>query len=103
MGPACAELVEQLLNDRIVERLRGAQGLFEFSKRYGTSRLEAACAWALVHDSPCYRTVKTISATGADQQPLAPVQTTAACRDPRFARDAASLFASPSPQQDLLH
>ena len=27
VGPACAELVEQLLGDRIVERLRGAQGL----------------------------------------------------------------------------
>lgn len=28
--PACAELFEQLLSDRIVERLRGAQGLIQF-------------------------------------------------------------------------
>jgi len=103
VGSACADLVEQLLSDRIVERLRGAQGLIQFGKQYGIGRLEAACARALAHDSPYYRTVKTILATGADQQPLAPAQTPAAYRDSRFARDAASLFASPNPQQDLLH
>jgi hypothetical protein len=72
-------------------------------KRYSPARLEAACVRALAQDSPYYRTVKTILATGADQQAVVPAQTPAAYRDPRFARDAASLFASPHPQQDLLH
>ena len=36
----------------------------------GTARLEAACARALFHASPYYRTVKTILAGGFDQQPL---------------------------------
>jgi len=30
VGPACAELIDQLLGDRIVERLRGAQGVLGF-------------------------------------------------------------------------
>ena len=38
--------------------------------RYGSARLEAACARALAHDSPHYRTVKTILAGGFDRQPL---------------------------------
>ena len=35
IGPACAELVEQLLGDRIVERLRAAQGVLRLGERYG--------------------------------------------------------------------
>ena len=60
---------------------------------YGTSRLEAACARALAHDSPFYRTVKTILAGGFDQQPLPAVDPAPAyARGGRFVRDAESLF-----------
>lgn len=104
IGAACAELVGQLLADRIMERLRAAQGIIQLAKTYGSQRLEAACARALAHGSPHYRTVKTILATGADQHhPEAPAETPAAYRAARFARDAASLFDSPNPQQELLH
>ena len=41
IGPACAELIEQLLSDRIVERLRGAQGILGFASTYGAARVEA--------------------------------------------------------------
>ena len=62
------------------------------------------CQRALAHDSPYYRTVKTILATGADLRPEATPETPSGyAAKPRFARDAASLFASPNPQQDLLH
>ncbi len=104
VGAACAQLIELLLADRVLERLRAAQGVIGLAKTYGTDRLEAACARALAHDSPYYRTVKTILATGADRSPLSEPVTPAAYAAARFARDAASLFAeSPSPQQDLLH
>jgi hypothetical protein len=100
VGAACAQLIERLLSDRIVERLRAAQGLLRLSERYGPARLEAACARALAHDSPHYRTVKTILAGGHDQQPLDHASTaqSAYAGNARFARDAHSLFTpEPSP------
>jgi transposase len=97
VGKRCAELVARLLSDHIAERLRAAQGVLALGKRYGAARLEAACERALAHDSPHYRTVKTILATGADQQPLVPVNTPAAYTRARFTRSAADLFgAEPS-------
>jgi hypothetical protein len=78
-------------------------------KPYGAVRLEAACARALAHASPYYRTVKTILATGADQRVDTPAATPAGYGRTRFTRPATELFAdvtpctSTHPQQDLLH
>lgn len=102
VGPACEQLIERLLSDRIVERLRAAQGVIALSKQYTAARLEVACARAIAHDSPYYRTVKSILHTRADLRPAAPApDTPAGYATARFARDAASLFAPT--QQDLLH
>lgn len=93
VGPACAQFIEQLLTDRIVERLRAAQSTLRLAERYGRARLEAACLRALTHDSGSYRTVKTILAGGFDQQPLLSVEIPASnARGARFARDAEDLF-----------
>jgi transposase len=102
IGPACAELIERLLADRVVERLRAAQGVLRQAERYGASRLEAACARALAHASPFYRTVKTILVNGYDQQPMPVVDSTSPyAADARFAREAATLF---NPERDpLIH
>ena len=94
VGARCAELVARLLTDHIAERLRAAQGVIALAKRYGAARLEAACARALAHDSPHYRTVKTILSTGADQLPVEEPQTPAAYASARFARSAAQLFGT---------
>jgi transposase len=94
LGAHCAELVQQLLSDRVAERLRAAQGVIALGGRYGAQRLEAACQRALTHGSPHYRTVKTIMATGADLQPIEEPQTPAAYRSARFVRSAAELFDS---------
>jgi hypothetical protein len=94
IGPACAELMTVLLTDRIVERLRAAQGVIRLADTYGAARVEAACRRALAHGSPFYRTVKTILAAGFDQRdslthdlvhPYVP--------QARFARPAERLFA----------
>lgn len=100
VGPACRELIEQLLADRIVERLRAAQGVLRLVKPYPAARVEAACARALAHGSPFYRTVKTILTGGHDlaAAPGAPPPA-AAPHSGRFARDAASLFAAPETLQ----
>lgn len=99
IGPACQRLIEWLLADRIVERLRGAQGVIHLAKQYGCERVEAACQRALAHDSPYFRTVKTILASGADLRVDTPAETPQAYARSRFARDAASLFAQA--QQEL--
>ena len=98
VGQSCRRLVERLLSDKVLERLRAAQGVLALRKTYGGERLEAACARALAHDSPHYRTVKTILSTGADRQPLAQAPTPPAYASPtRFTRPAAELFP-PTPQ-----
>ena len=99
IGPACAELIEQLLADRVVERLRAAQNVLRLAKSYSPLRLEAACARALAHGSPFYRTVKTILAGGHDLAPPSAAIPDNAAHSGRFARDAASLFAAPATVQ----
>ena len=99
IGSACAELIEQLLSDRVVERLRAAQNVLRLAKSYSPPRLEAACARALAHGSPFYRTVKTILAGGHDLQAPSAAIPDAAAHSGRFARDAASLFAAPATVQ----
>jgi transposase len=100
VGPACAELIERLLSDRIVERLRAAQGVLRLGDTYSSQRLEAACARALLHASAYYRTVKTILAGGFDRQALEPSADCALtyASDARFARDAGTLFAPDTPE-----
>jgi hypothetical protein len=95
--PAAVELIELLLADHILERLRAAQGVMHLQRSYGAPRLEAAYARALTHESPFYRTVKTILAGGFDRHPLTDSTTASEhihAPGARFARDAQSLFAS---------
>lgn len=69
VGPDCQRLVEQLLDDRVVERLPSVKSLLRLEQRYGRVRLEAACRRALRFEDPHYRTVKTILSRGLDQAP----------------------------------
>lgn len=103
IGPACAELVETLLADRIVERLRAAQGVIRLAGQFPAERVEAACRRALAHDSPHYRTVKTLLVHR-------PVWLTAGTAVPsgepyvgtaRFARPAHTLFQTEAPTPAL--
>lgn len=103
VGPACAQLIEHLLGDRILERLRAAQGVLRLSTQFSSVRLEAACARALAHGSPFYRTVKTILAGGHDLRADPSVSIEPASgygQQARFARDAEQLFTA---QPDRLH
>jgi hypothetical protein len=68
IGPACQALIEHLFADRVLEHLRGAQGLLRLAKTHGPARLEAACRRALDFGNPRYRAVKTILERGLDQQ-----------------------------------
>jgi transposase len=95
IGARCEELVAALLSDRILEKLRAAQGVLRLAQQFSPARLEAACARALAHGSPHYRTVKTILAGGHDLRADPVIDTHARHgANARFARDAADLFTS---------
>jgi transposase len=70
VGPACAQLVGELLADNALYRLRSAQGVIGLAEKNDPSRLEAACAKALAAGDPSYRTVKGILAAGTERDQL---------------------------------
>jgi len=73
-----------------------AQGVLSLGKQYAPERFEAAGQRALAHDSPYFRTVKTILATGAVQHGEPAPVTPTGYANSRFACDASSLFAPPA-------
>ncbi len=98
IGTACALFIDALLGDRPLDRLRGAQGVLRLAKRYGASRLDAACARAHAVGEYRYHTVKTILVHALDQQPLpelAPVAAAASGPPPRHARPWTTFFPDP--------
>jgi len=70
IGRHTGELVERLLGERPLDRLRGAQGVLHLARRYGAKRLEAACRRALAFGEVRYTTVKTILKEGLDLERL---------------------------------
>jgi hypothetical protein len=66
IGPACEQVIAELLADNALYRLRAAQGVIGLADRHATSRLEAACAKATAAGDPSYRTIKGILAAGTE-------------------------------------
>jgi transposase len=71
IGPACEQVIGELLTDNALYRLRSAQGVIGLADRHAPSRLEAACAKAITAGDPSYRTIKGILAAGTEQEHLA--------------------------------
>lgn len=78
LGPGVGHLVQQLLDSlpHPEQGYRACLGLFSLGKRYGTERLEAACARALRAGAPRYRSVKSILVAGLDRVRAEDIQTT---------------------------
>jgi hypothetical protein len=66
---ACREVIDQLLEVNALYRLRAAQGVLGLRKKYGDTRLEAACRKAITVGDPSYRTVKGILVAGTETDP----------------------------------
>jgi transposase len=60
IGPSVGRVVEEILAHKSVDGLRPARGLIGLKKKYGETRLEAACRRALAYDTPEYISVKSI-------------------------------------------
>jgi len=67
IGPYCHALIRRLFADRVLDRLRAAQGIVRLGQRYGATRLEAACGRALYFENIQYRSVRIILEKGLDQ------------------------------------
>ena len=70
IGEACHELVMELFADKVLDKLRAAQGVLRLKSKYGAKRLEEACKRALAYKSPTYKTVKQILQNGQENLPL---------------------------------
>ena len=72
VGPLCGQVVTKLLEDKPhpEQGYRACLGIFRLGRRYGASRLEAACRRAVLLDACNYRSLKSILATATDRQPL---------------------------------
>ena len=96
IGPATLEVVEQLLAERPLDRLRAVQGILRLMDAVGKSRVEAACRRALFFGGPpTYRRIKEILNGALDQAPLpeteqVPVQPTRVSF--AYAREAVEFF-----------
>jgi transposase len=70
IGPSTLKVVETLLAERPLERLRAVQAILALHKSVGLERLEAACARALHFGDVRYRRIKQILNAALDREPI---------------------------------
>ncbi|MBS2039864.1 IS21 family transposase [bacterium] len=98
IGESCGQFMAELLGDKVLDRLRSAQGLLRLARKYGPRRLDKACHRALAYDNIRYYAVKKILELGLDQLPLeecesGQLELPFAATSPRFARPMSDLFS----------
>lgn len=98
VGPRCYLFLEVLFGDRVLDRLGAAHGVLGLRKKYGATRLEAACGRALDYENVTYTAVRNILDKGLDQLPYGEdaygQRELPALIPPRFSRDIAALLTS---------
>jgi transposase len=92
LGPATDQVVETLLEDRPLYRLRSVQAILRLEETVGPQRLEAACARALHFGDPRYRRIKEILNAALDRESLPEMAAPAWPRGHTFARSGAEFF-----------
>lgn len=70
VGPATFHVVDTLLSDRPLDRLRSVQGILRLQDTVTAKRLEAACARAAYYGDVRYRRIKEILNAALDAEPL---------------------------------
>jgi transposase len=73
IGPSCTRVIDELMSEGALYRLRAAQGVIGLAGKHDTTRLEAACARAIEAGDPSYKTIRGILAAGAEASPPAAV------------------------------
>lgn len=93
IGPATTQVVDTLLAERPLDRLRAVQAILRLAESVGPQRLEAACARAHYFGDVRYRRIKQILNAALDRDPL-PDQ-------PSLPLDPAPSFAFARPSTDF--
>ena len=88
-------MIDGLLADNALFRLRAAQGVIGLADKHNPARLEAACAKATAAGDPSYRTIKGILAAGTQTAPAARSRGDAGAA--AHLHGPAQLFADPDP------
>lgn len=68
IGPAVHKVVYTLLNDEAIRHLRTAQNIIRLEKKFGSTRLEAACSRSVLYGNFRYASIKKILETEMDKQ-----------------------------------
>jgi transposase len=100
IGPATRQVVNQLLDERPLDRLRAVQAIVRLQESVGPARLEAACARALFYGDVRYRRIKDILNAALDRDPLpelTPPPPPSPARPFTFARASGDFFP-PEPE-----
>ena len=69
--PGVREVIDELMAENALYRLRAAQGVIGLAGKHEGARLEAACARAIEAGDPCYKIIRGILAAGTGTLPLA--------------------------------
>jgi transposase len=93
LGPGTRQVVETLLADRPLDRLRSAQAILRLEDTVGPQRLEAACTRAAYFGDVRYRRIKDILNAALDCEPLPETTTSTPNRSFAFARSATEFFS----------
>ena len=94
LGPATLQVVEHLLADRPLDRLRSVQAILHLEKSVGGKRLEAACARAIYFGDLRYRRIKDILNAALDCQPLPETPLETVRKEYAFARRPVEFFGA---------
>ena len=97
LGPAASQVVEVLLSDRPLDRLRSVQAILKLEETVGAQRLEAACARAVYYGDLRYRRIKEILNAALDREPLPGAATAQPPSPHTFARPATDFFSQAQP------
>ena len=92
LGPATHQVVDALLSDRPLYRLRSVQAILRLEETVGAERLEAACARALHFGDHSYRRIKAILNAALDREPLPETAPEAPDQKHVFARSGDEFF-----------
>jgi transposase len=96
IGPSTLGVVEQLLADRPLDRLRSVQAILRLAESVGAQGLEDACARAAYFGDVRYRQIKLILNAALDREALPATQPSLPAIRHAFARGGEEFFGSPS-------
>jgi transposase len=92
LGPATSQVVESLLSDRPLDRLRSVQAILKLEDSVGAQRLEDACARAVFYGDFRYRRIKDILNAALDREPLPNAPALQPDKAHTFARSTTDFF-----------